>query len=81
MLDVVNYCYMLYNLILDGQNVDVKFLMFQLDQEDHQAATRHLWNTTMNANAIFNEGDRTLEGNELLKSSQPLFLQTFIGNI
>jgi hypothetical protein len=42
MLDVVNYYCMLYNLILDGRNVDVNFLMLQLDQEDHQAATRHL---------------------------------------
>jgi len=28
MLDVVSYCLMLYNLILDGQNVDVNILMF-----------------------------------------------------
>jgi hypothetical protein len=27
MLDVVSYCLMLYNLILDGQNVDVNVLM------------------------------------------------------
>jgi hypothetical protein len=75
MLDVVNYCCMLYNLILDGRNVDVKFLMLQLDQEDHQATTRHLWNTTTNANARLNERDPTLEGNELLKSSQPQFFK------
>jgi len=55
--------------------------MLQLDQEDHQVATRHLRNITMNANARFNEGDHILKGNELLKSSQPLFFQTLIGNI
>jgi hypothetical protein len=72
---------MLYNFILDGGHVDVNFLMFQLDHEDHQAVIRHLWNTTTNANARFNEGDHTFKCNELLKSSQPLFLQTFIKNI
>ncbi len=72
MLDVVSYCLMLYNLILDGQNVDVNVLMLQLDQEDHQA--RHPQNNTMDVNARLNEGDPTLEGNELLGSSQQLIL-------
>ncbi len=73
MLDVVNYYCILYNLILDGQNVDVNFLMLQLDQEVHQVTTRHPQNTTTNANARLNERDPTLEGNEFSKSSQPQF--------
>jgi hypothetical protein len=43
-----------------------------LDQEDHQA--RHPQNNTMDVNARLNEGDPTLEGNELLGSSQQLIL-------
>ncbi len=45
-----------------------------MDQEDHQARTRHLQNNIMDVDARFNEGDPTLEGNELLGSSQRLIL-------
>jgi hypothetical protein len=45
-----------------------------LDQEDHQARTIHPQNNTMDVDAKLNEGDLTLEGNELLGSTQQLIL-------
>jgi hypothetical protein len=43
---------------------------FSLDYEDHQAITRHPQNNTTDVDARINEGEPTLEGNELLGSSQ-----------
>ncbi len=73
--DVVTCCCLVFNMILDGRDVDV--LMFQLEQEDSHSGIRMCWNNRMHVK--LNEVEATLQGNELLGSSQILIL-IYLGN-
>jgi hypothetical protein len=60
---------MLYNLILDGHDVDVHALILQLEQKDHYSnVTIQHQNYMMDV--IFNQANPILEGNEISKSKQ-----------
>ncbi len=61
---------------MDGKDVDV--LMFQLEQKDAHGGIRMSRNNRMDVK--FNEVEATLQGNELLGSSQILILVTYLGN-
>lgn len=62
--------------MMDGKDVDV--LMFQLEQEDPHAGIKMSWNNRMDVK--LNEVKATLQGNELLGSSQISILVTYLGN-
>ncbi len=49
LLDVVTCCCLLYNMILDGRDVDVNVLMQQLKQEDLQGGIRRRQHHKMDA--------------------------------
>jgi hypothetical protein len=74
--DVVTCCCLVFNMIMDGKDVDV--LMFQLEQKDAHGGIRMSRNNRMDVK--FNEVEATLQGNELLGSSQILILVTYLGN-
>jgi hypothetical protein len=77
-LDVVTSCCLLYNMILDGRDVDVNVLMQQLEQEDMQGAIRRCQHHRMDAG--HNEGEVNLESTERSKSNQRMTLETYLGN-
>jgi hypothetical protein len=75
------YC-TFYNLILDGQDVDVNALMLQLEQE-----VQHDFNVTRarkrhgNMSNSWNMGyEPPLEGTKISRSNQRLLLKTYLGN-
>ncbi len=73
--DVVTCFCLVFNMILDGRDFDV--LMFQLEQDPH-GGMKMRWNNRMDVK--LNEVEATLQGNELLGSSQILTLMTYLGN-
>lgn len=73
-------CCTFYNLILDGRDVDVNALMFQLEQEvQHDPnvviARRQHSNMTNSWNM---EYEPPLEGTKILRFNQTLLLKTYI---
>ncbi len=71
LLDVVTCC-LLYNMILDGRDVDVNALMQQLKQEDLQGGIRRRPHHRMDAG--HNEEKANLASTKLLGSNQRVTL-------
>ncbi len=77
-LDVVTCCCLLYNMILDGRDVDVNALTQQLEQEDLHGGIRRRQHHRMDVG--HNEGEANLKGIELLGSNQRVTLEAYLGN-
>jgi hypothetical protein len=70
---VTCFC-ILYNLILDGKDVDVDFLMVKLEHEDQPYSQGEARKYQNNANVGINEVNLVLEGKKCLDSRIDFFL-------
>lgn len=81
--DMVFYCCLLHNMILDGKDVDVNELMSQLERENaatSQGSRRMPVTSNPGPANADTKAEPGLEGDELSGIEQREILETYIGN-
>ncbi len=83
LLDVVVCFYILYNMILDGKNLDINNLMMQLELENKLVNAHPINDKKMKEHGIATKlgaENKTKEGLEMLRTNQHTILKQFLTN-